>query len=286
MYLYTGSGTRLNMATQSDLANIDVSEKRIPWDTVIHRGWISGAKENTLPAMYLVKEHGYNWAECDVRFSSEGVPVLAHNATLVSEDSATTLTVASSTVEQLKSIVLQTHATFGEIRMPTLAEVLDMARLNNIGILIDFKAGNVENAKTVAEVVLSSGWSDHVVYMPMSVANAQAIQTIDKNASFDFVSSVTAAGSLPDLAQYTALLTGANTVGFDFEAATTDANGGMDTALYDAVRAAGLSISFWNVRSSAYKTYMDAGPLRITKQNTADALDLDTLYLESKSWWQ
>ena len=64
----------------------------------------------------------------------------------------------------------------------------------------------------------------------------------------------------------------------------TDANGGMDTAIFEAVRAAGLSVSFWNVRKTAYITYMDAGPLRITKQNTADKIDLDVLYLADKTF--
>lgn len=276
-----------NKIVSEDSSGSDTSSetKKVPWDTVIHRGWVAGATENTLPAFYLTKENGYDWGECDVRFSSDGIPVLAHNATIVSEDGTITLTVASSTVEELQSIVLETHETYGEIRMPTLAELLDMARLIDLGVLIDVKSGSVDNMATLAKIVLSSGWADHVVYMPINTANATAIQAIDRNASFDFVSSVSSVDSLPDLAPYQALLTGANTVGFDFNSPTTDADGGVDKALYDAVREAGLSISFWNIRISSYITYMDAGPLRITKQNTADSKDLDQMYLDQKTFW-
>ena len=278
MEFFTGNGEKITISN----AETNAVALRAPWVTVIHRGWVAGAKENTIPAFYLTKENGYSWGECDIRFSSDGVPVLAHNATIVSEDESTTLTVAESTAEQLQAIVLETHETYGEIKMPTLAELLDMARLIGLSVLIDVKAGTTTNMATLAEVVLASGWADHVVYMPMNTANATAIAAVDKNASFDFVSSVTTVAGLPDLAPYKALLTGANTVGFDFNSAKTDADGGMDTAVFEAVRAEGLSVSFWNIRSTAYKTYMDAGPLRITKNNGADKTDLDALYLADK----
>lgn len=281
MELYTGLGKIITVTN----AEPEITTQKTPWATVIHRGWIAGAKENTLPAFWLTKENGYDWGECDIRFSSDGVPVLAHNTTIVSEDSATTLTVASSTLAQLQSVTLQTHERFGVIKMPTLAELLSMARLIGLNILIDIKAGSAADMAVLAKTVLSSGWSDHVVYMPTSTANAAAIAAVDRNASFDFVSGVTAAENLPDLAPYQALLTGANTVGFDFNSSITDADGGLPLALFDAVRAAGLSVSFWNIRASAYQTYMDAGPLRITKNNGADKTDLDTLYLADKTYW-
>lgn len=277
MELYTGSGNVITIEAESSAVTL-----KAPWDTVIHRGWISGAKENTIPAFYLTKENGYDWAECDVRFSSDGVPVLAHDSTITSEDGATVLTVAESTVEQLQAITLETSERFGAIKLATLEELLSMARLIDLGVLIDLKAGSTGQMATLASVVLSSGWGSHVVYMPINTANAEAIQEVDRNASFDFVSSVTTADGLPDLTSYQALLTGANTVGFDLSASVTDENGGFSADLAAAIRAAGLSISFWNIRATAYKTYMDTGPLRITKQNSADKTDLDALYLADK----
>lgn len=256
-----------------------------PWDTVIHRGWVAGAKENTIPAFYLTKENGYAWAECDVRFSSDGVPVLAHDSTITSEDGATVLTIAESTVEQLKAVTLETSERFGAIKLATLEELLNMARLIDLGVLIDLKAGPADQLVTLAQVVLSSGWASHVIYMPISTTNAQVIQGVDKNASFDFVSRVTTVDDLPSLAPYQALLTGANTVGFDFAASVTDADGGFSADLAAKIRAAGLSVSFWNIRATAYATYMDAGPLRITKQNAADNTNLDAMYLNGKTFW-
>lgn len=277
MKLYDGNGKTYEINTESNII------KKPSWDTVIHRGWISGAKENTLPAMYLVKQNGYDWAELDIRFSSDGVPVLAHDATIKSEDGNTTLTVAESTVEQLQAIILQTHATFGAIKMPTLKEVLDMARLYDLGIVIDIKVGGTEqNLKDLASIVVGSGWARKVIYMPTSTSGAKHIQSIDKNASFDFVSTPTTS---TDFAPYQELLTGGNTVAFDMSPSATDADGGVDMELVDLIHSKGLNVSFWNIRTSSYITYMDACPLRITKQNTADAIDLDQMYLNQKTFW-
>lgn len=283
MDFYSGTGEKITFGSSTDGVIL-----KAPWDTVIHRGWISGAHENTLPAFYLTKENGYDWAECDVRFSSDGVPVLAHNSTITSEDGTTVLTVAESTFEELKAITLATSDTYGEIKMATLKELLEMARLIGLGVLIDVKSSgnNAEtNMKALGTVVLSSGWSKNVVYMPGSVTNARSIQSVDRNASFDFVTTITSVEGVPSLTEYQSLLTGANTVGLDLAASITDENGGLDVAIFDAIRSAGLSVSFWNVRASAYKTYMDACPLRITKQNTADKTDLDALYLATKQYY-
>ena len=261
----------------------ETSLKKVPWDTVIHRGWISGAKENTIPALFLVKEKGYDWGECDIRFSSDGVPVLAHDATIKSEDGNTVLTVDSSTVEELQSIVLQTHERFGEIKLATLKELMDVARIIDLGLVLDIKvSGTEQNLKDLASIVVGSGFARKVIYMPTSISGAKHIQSIDKNASFDFVSNPNTA---TDFTQYQELLTGSNTVAFDMQASTTDANGGVDMEVVNAIHSAGLNVSFWNIRTSSYLSYMDAGPIRITKQNTADAVDLDSAYLNTKTLW-
>lgn len=278
MNLYSGIGEKIILPGVESMT-------KAPWDTCIHRGWINGATENTIPACYLVKENGYDWAEIDVRFSSDGVPVLAHNRTIISEDGETTLTVSESTLAELQAITLSTHERFGQIKMPTLAEVLDMARLIDLGILIDLKEPAEEDLPVLAQVVLSSGWSRKVVYMPATPAQAAKIAEVDKNASFDFIVSYSTVDSLPDFSPYQALQTGANTVGFNFEANITDEDGGIDTTIFDAIRAAGLSISFFFVKPTAYKTYMDAGPLRVTKSNFADSTDLDTMYFAEKTFW-
>lgn len=243
------------------------------FDNVLHRGWTDGVPDNTLPAFYLTVVNGYKWAECDIRMSSDSIPVLSHNATITGtvDDVETTLTIANSTAEEIKKLVLQTHAKYGEIKVSTLSELLDMAKYINLGIVIDFKAGgglnSVDNNKIVAKTVLESGWSKHCIYMPLDTNMATAIQSIDKNASFDFVKSgITSVDGLGTLDDYKTLLTGANTVNFNIQATVKDSEGGLPSVVFDTLRENGLGCSFWGVNANGYSTYMDKSPSRICYQ--------------------
>lgn len=49
---------------------------------VNHRGYNSVAPENTIPAYILSKQMGFNYVEADISFTSDGVAVLLHDATI------------------------------------------------------------------------------------------------------------------------------------------------------------------------------------------------------------
>jgi glycerophosphoryl diester phosphodiesterase len=251
------------------------------WDTVIHRGWVNGAKENTIPAFYLAKENGYSWVECDIRMSSDNVPVLAHDATITSENGASVLTVAESTVSQLQSITLQNHERFGAIKMNTLAELLDMARCLGMKIVLDIKVGGESAMKTIAKTVLRYGMSDNVIYMPIGTTNASYIKMVDKNASFDFVMYGTNPTSATDLTGYVSLLNGSNHVNLDIQANTWE----FTSTVIDAINSVGLGLCAWNVTSENIGKCIDSGMLRITKHNNFDDVDLNTDYLKNKKFW-
>ena len=251
------------------------------WDTVIHRGWLNGAKENTIPAFYLAKENGYSWVECDIRISSDGVPVLAHDATITSEDGASVLTVAESTVSQLQSITLQNHERFGAIKMNTLAELLDMARCLGMKIVLDIKVSGESAMKSIAKTVLRYGMSDNVIYMPIGTTNASYIKMIDKNASFDFVMYGTDPTSTTDLTGYASLLNGSNHVNLDIQANTWE----FTPTVIDAINNVGLGLCAWNVTNENIGKCIDSGMLRITKHNNFDDVDLNTDYLKDKKFW-
>jgi hypothetical protein len=67
--------------------------------------------------------------------------------------------------------------------------------------------------------------------------------------------------NLPNLEPYQALRTGSNTVGFDFQAGTGD-------DVLQAVKDAGLSISFWNVGNS---NVFSQSPRRVTYSSYSNA---------------
>lgn len=264
MYVYTGSGKLIEL-NPGNAAAADAAFT--PWDDVLHRGWHEGVPDNTLPAYYLMKQKGYYWGECDIRISADGIPVLCHDATITGQLNgvSTTLTVAESNAADITALVLKSHGTFGDIHPCTLAELLNLARTIDIGIVIDFKSCAAfysdPGATAVANTVMNAGCSDRVVYMPITAKNAQVILAIDKNASFDFVSGVVTLDNLQDLAPFQALRTGSNTVGFDFQAGTGD-------DVLQAVKDAGLNISFWNVNNN---DQFEKGAKRITYNSYGNA---------------
>lgn len=264
--LFSGTGTKLQIGNSA--SSIDFT----PWADVLHRGWHEGVPENTLPAYYLIGRNGYCWGECDVRLTADKQIVLCHDSTVTGKRNgvSTTLTVAESTAEEITSLVLQTHGTYGDIHPCTLAQLLELAKTVNLSILIDVKsAGNMmqeEGNRILAQTVMASGWADHVVYMPLGINAAKWIQAVDKNASFDFVTSIYESGKetfLSNLSAYRELLTGANTVGFDLNAS---AWGGDD--VIDAIHNAGLNVSFWGVNNTSF---FAKNPLRVTYSGYANA---------------
>lgn len=259
-------------------------ELRPNWDTAIHRGWISGAFENTVPAFYLAKENGYSWVECDVRITSDGIPVLAHDATVTginTNGESVTLTVAESNLDELQALVLESHERFGEIKISTLADLLSMARLMGMNILIDIKISGESAMKAIAKTVMRHGMINNVVYMPVGAVNAAYIAEVDKGASFDFVMYGTEPTVDTDFSGYAALCTGANCVNLDIQANTWT----FAAADIDAINAAGLGLSFWNVLQSNITKCLDAGAVRLTKHNQDDAIDLNAIYLNDKVFW-
>ena len=268
---------QLASATDAEIAKV------APWDEVIHRGLYSAiAPENTIPAFYEALKAGYKWVECDVRFSSDNVPVLAHDATVggTVDGAETTLTISSSTAEQLAKLVISSNTTYGDIHIPTLDDFMMFAAMYGMGVVIDIKAipSSAQTAMhNIAVCVLGHAMQGRVVYAPQTTTAAGYIAEVDKSACFDFVADDTIPS---DLTPYIALLNGANTVGFTFQAIV-----GGNTADIDAIRAVGVSVSYWNIRATAYTEQLATCPIRVTYQSGQEGEDLTNKYLESVTFW-
>ena len=92
---------------------------------VAHRGYCGdGAPQNSIDALRAAKERGFNFAETDVRFTSDNTPVLHHDATIrVYEkdeegqvtDSSIVLEISSVTLDELQNDYVAS-APSGELR--------------------------------------------------------------------------------------------------------------------------------------------------------------------------
>ncbi len=101
---------------------------------IAHRGGRDHNPENTLLAFQHAIDLGANWLEFDVQMSSDGALVVIHDET-VERTTNGTGNVADLTLAQL----CQLDAGNGQ-KIPTLAEVLDLAKAAHLNILPELKS--------------------------------------------------------------------------------------------------------------------------------------------------
>ena len=125
-------------------------------EIIAHRGAMMLAPENTLASQRLAYELGADVVECDIRLSADNVPIIMHDHSL-DRTTNTTGPVAARTLQELKQ--LDAGSWFGPQfageRMPTLAEMLEVAKTYNRQLLLDIKGQYM--APQVVAVIKASG---------------------------------------------------------------------------------------------------------------------------------
>lgn len=99
-----------------------------------HRGACGDAPENTLASFSRAISLGASWVEFDVRFSSDGVPVVIHDATL----NRTTKMKGPVNKTPAWKLASDSGSSAGEV--PTLAQVLGLLDEHGINCYVEMKA--------------------------------------------------------------------------------------------------------------------------------------------------
>jgi len=125
-------------------------------EIIAHRGAMKLAPENTLASQRLAYELGADVVEVDVRVTRDGVPVNFHDHDLERTTDGTGL-LASLTLEQVKRLDAGSWFSpeFSGERVPTIAEVLEVAREYNRKVLLDVKGAFL--APQLVAVIQQSG---------------------------------------------------------------------------------------------------------------------------------
>src|ERR1700676_5494204 len=112
---------------------------------ISHRGEHLERPENTIPAFQEAIRVGADFIEVDVQTTSDGKLVLSHDATV---DRCTNGTgrISEMTFEQVEALDpgVKKGPQFAGIKIPTFAEVLDLAR-GKIGIYVDIKNATAQD---------------------------------------------------------------------------------------------------------------------------------------------
>lgn len=191
-----------------DLFNIVLANSNIR--SINHRGYNSIAPENTLPAYKLSKEKGFEWVETDVRWTSDGVPVLLHDETI----NRTARNADGTTIENdiyIKDITYEQALTYdfgirkGEAyrgtKIPTYAEFLALCR--NIGLkpYVELKSSDAttELLNGLIQTSKESGISEKITYISDSVDLLSSIGDTVKNSGLGLVTGSVNANTIASI---------------------------------------------------------------------------------------
>jgi glycerophosphoryl diester phosphodiesterase len=135
------------------------------FQTMVHRGMSSQAPENTRPAIELASEDGIEWAEVDVRLTSDEKHVLFHDEKLDGKSNGSGL-VKYQTLAELKALDLGSWFAkrYEGERILTLAECLNAAK-GHINLYLDCK--DIDPELLVREVLAAGMEKQCVVFDDM-----------------------------------------------------------------------------------------------------------------------
>ena len=208
---------------------------------VAHRGYSAGAPENTLPAFRMAKQKGFDYAECDVSFTSDGVAVLLHDNTI---DRTSNGSGSISALSYAEVKALDFGSWYGEKFAGTTIPTFDefMLACRNLGLkpYIELKAGNEEQITALVTSAKRHGLLGAATWISFSADYLGYVKNAHSKARLGYVvDSVTA--SAVSTAQ--GLLTGENEVFID--------SNGCTAAEVELCVAAGLPMETWTKNSAA-----------------------------------
>jgi glycerophosphoryl diester phosphodiesterase len=131
-----------------------------------HRGYSLHYPENTLPAFAAAKAWGATTIEIDVVLTAEGEPIVLHDRTLDRTTDGHGFA-ADFALEQIRRLDAgaRFNPRFAGTRVPTLAEVVDWAGAEEIGIFVEIKEAERPHLAVdrVVETIEARGTADRTI---------------------------------------------------------------------------------------------------------------------------
>ena len=138
---------------------------------IAHRGYSSKAPENTLPSFRSAKLRGFNYVETDVRFTSDGIPVLLHDQN-INRTSTGEGDIKELSLEQARQYDFGSwkDTSFAGTKIPTFEEFLDFCHKYEIYPYIELKSGTKSQIEQIVELVKDYGINDKATIMSFHIS--------------------------------------------------------------------------------------------------------------------
>lgn len=166
----------------------------------IHRGARLTAPENTMPAFILARQLGYRFIETDVRYTSDGVPVLIHdgtiNRTARNADGSvisTEINIADITYEQALTYDFGIYKgqQYAGTKIPTLAEFLAWCKMTGEIPVLEQKIRNLNEVDAVISALQAAGITEHFVSLSQGIGSLERIYNSLPGGKFMYLINTT-----------------------------------------------------------------------------------------------
>lgn len=152
-------------------------------EIIAHRGYwkTDGSAQNSIAALVKADEINVYGSEVDIWLSSDGVPVVNHDADVTLNGQK--LIVQDTPIATLRKVKLSNGET-----LPTFEEYLDaFKKCNNIKLIIEFKTHKTKDredelARKVVDMVKEKGLDDKVEYISFGINFVQQVKRLHPEA--------------------------------------------------------------------------------------------------------
>lgn len=277
---YNYAETMVNRPVSSELESVDDHIAQVESNlsakadaetfiySVNHRGYSAEAPENTLPAYILSKKKGFDYAECDVCFTSDEVAVLLHDSTI------------NRTARNADGTELSSNVNIGDITytqaltydfgiwkgsqwqgtpIPTFDQFILTCKKLSLHPFIELKDSvngtywTDARIASVANSIKNVGMENHVTFISFAVSALQKMSVHFPNARLGLGFEGTY--STENFASY---ITNAETlISNDREVIATVNYGSMTDELYSMLTTAGIKPLVWTVNTESAVLNLD-----------------------------
>ncbi len=180
----------------ADSDNTEIAEY-IDYDlnvkSVNHRGYSAEAPENTIPAYILSKQKGFKYVECDVSFTSDGVAVLLHDAT-IDRTSNGSGNINSITYNDALNYDFGSwkSSAYAGTKIPTFEEFIMTCKAIGLHPYIELKNNGgytQEQITGIVNTVKKAGMEGKVTYISFSASYLGYVKAADGSARIGYLSS-------------------------------------------------------------------------------------------------
>lgn len=214
---------------------------------VAHRGLSSLAPQNSLPAVELSVEYGYDGCEFDIHTTKDGKWVVIHDDTVDAMTDGTGK-VAEFTLEEIRQLKLDSGngiENYDELKIPTLEEVLEILKDSNTKPVIEIKGCDVKHLPALYETLKEYGLAEKSEIISFTREYLERYKEIFPEAEMMLLVSVISEDDVNWCTE-----NDIDTVSFNYFNFSKSIKG------WKAAREKGLELAAWTVDNTVYKDVM------------------------------